>query len=68
MITRADNCKHLQELYDRLSVELRELKEAEQEEEREGAINPILTVNIIKNLEKTLNTVELELEKCRSSH
>jgi hypothetical protein len=68
MITRADNCKQLQELHDRLAAELRVLKETEQEEEHEGTSNPILTVNIIKNLQKTLNTVELELEKCRSSH
>jgi hypothetical protein len=33
-------------------------------EEREGVANPLETVNIIKSLQRTLNTVEAELTKC----
>jgi hypothetical protein len=61
-----DKCKQLRELHDRLTNELRVLKESEQEEEREG-VNPIETVNIIKSLQKTLNTVDLELQKCSNT-
>lgn len=68
MNTRSDNCKRLRELHDRLTAELRVLKETEQTEEYEGVTNPILTVNIIKSLQKTLDNVELELEKCQASH
>jgi hypothetical protein len=63
MSSSTDKCKQLRELHDRLTNELRVLKESEQEEEREG-VNPIETVNIIKSLQKTLNTVDLELQKC----
>jgi hypothetical protein len=63
MSSSTDKCKQLRELHDRLTNELRVLKESEQEEEREG-INPIETANIIKSLQKTLNTVDLELQKC----
>ncbi len=64
MSSSSDKCKQLRELHDRLVAELRVLKESEQEEEREGVVNPIETVNIIKSLQKTLNTVVLELQKC----
>jgi hypothetical protein len=65
--SNTDKCKQFRELHDRLSAELRVLKESEQEEEREGVENPLETVNIIKSLQKTLNTVELELKKCQDS-
>ena len=68
MNNNADNCKQLRELHDRLTAELKALKESEQEEEREGVENPLETVNIIKSLQKTLNTVELELKKCQDSN
>ena len=35
-----------------------------QDDEREGVVNPIESLNIIKSLQKTLNTVDLELQKC----
>jgi len=33
-------------------------------EERDGIANPLETVSIIKSLQRTLNTVEVELTKC----
>jgi uncharacterized membrane protein affecting hemolysin expression len=64
MSSSPDKCKQLRELQDRLTEELRVLKESVQQEEEEGVANPIETVNIIKSLQKALSTVELELQKC----
>jgi hypothetical protein len=57
-------CQQLRELHGRLIEELRILKENLQEEEHEGVVNPIETSTIITSLQKTLNAVELELQKC----
>jgi hypothetical protein len=57
-------CQQLRELHGRLLEELRILKENLREEEDEGVVNPIETSTIITNLQRTLNTVELELQKC----
>ena len=57
-------CQQLRELHGRLLEELRILKENLREEEHEGVVNPIETSTIITSLQKTLNTVELELQKC----
>jgi hypothetical protein len=57
-------CQQLRELHGRLIEELRILKENLREEEDEGVVNPIETSTIITNLQRTLNTVELELQKC----
>jgi len=62
--SNTDKCKQLRELYDRLTDELRVLKESVQDEEHEGIANPLEMVNIIKSLQKTLSTVDLELQKC----
>ena len=59
-----NNCQQLRELRSRLIEELRILKENLREEEHEGVVNPFETSTIIISLQKTLNTVELELEKC----
>ena len=64
MSNSTEKCKQLRKLYDRLADELRVLKENVQEEEQEGVANPIETVNIIKSLQKTLSTIDLELQKC----
>jgi hypothetical protein len=64
MSNSTDRCHQLRQLHERLTDELRTLKESEEEEEREGTVNPIETVNIIKSLQKVLSTVELELQKC----
>jgi len=63
-----DKCKQLRELQERLTNELRILKEDVQEEEREGVENPLEMVNIIKGLQKTLSSVDLELQKCLDSN
>ena len=63
MSSTSDKCARLLKLRDRLVEELRVLKEDLQEEEYEG-VNPIETANIIKSLQKTLSTVEFELQKC----
>ena len=68
MSSSTDRCQQLRQLRDRLTDELRVLKESEQEEESEGTVNPIETVNIIKSLQRTLNTVDLELQKCPGTH
>jgi hypothetical protein len=57
-------CQQLRELHGRLIEELRMLKENLQEEEDEGVVNPFETSTIILSLQKTLNTVVLELQKC----
>ena len=57
-------CQQLRKLHGRLIEELRILKENLREEEHEGVVNPIETATIIVSLQKTLNTVELELQKC----
>ena len=64
MSNSTDKCQQLRELYSRLAEELRILKENLDEEEREGVANPFETANIILSLQKTLNTVDLELQKC----
>jgi len=63
-----DKCKQLRELQERLTNELRILKEDVQEEEREGVENPLEMVNIIKGLQRTLSSVDLELQKCLDSN
>ena len=68
MSNSTDRCQQLRELQGRLAEELRILKENLQEEEREGVVNPIETANIIMSLQKTLNTVDLELQKCTDTN
>ena len=64
MIDSNTKCQQLRELHGRLIEELRTLKENLREEEHEGVVNPIETSTIIMNRQTTLNTVELELQKC----
>ena len=68
MSNSTDKCQQLRELHSRLAEELRILKENLQEEEREGVVNPFETANIIMSLQKTLNTVDLELQKCTDTN
>jgi hypothetical protein len=51
-----------------LLEELRILKENLHEEEHEGVVNPIEKASIIVSLQKTLNTVEIELQKCQETN
>jgi hypothetical protein len=64
MSNHTDQCKKLRKLHDRLTEEVRKLEEELQLEERDGVANPLETVSIIKSLQRTLNTVEVELAKC----
>jgi hypothetical protein len=64
MNNSTDKCQQLRELQRRITEELRILRENLEEEEREGVVNPIETVDIITSLQKTLSSVDLELQKC----
>jgi len=68
MSNNADTCQHLRKLHGHLLEELRILKENLQEEEQEGVVNPIETASIIISLQKTLNMVEMELQKCHETN
>jgi hypothetical protein len=58
-----DRCSQLRKLHARILEELRILKESEREEEHDFE-NPIVTSEIIKSLQASLNTINLELQKC----
>jgi hypothetical protein len=57
-------CKQLRRLHDRITEELRLLKEGLRETEQASFENPIETVNLVRTLQEVLNTVNLELAKC----
>ena len=59
-----DTCARLHRLHEHLVHEINMLKEAVNDEEREGVVNPIETVNVIESLQKALHTIHLELQKC----
>ncbi|HXR64896.1 MAG TPA: hypothetical protein VN729_03170 [Ktedonobacteraceae bacterium] len=62
--TTIDKCARLRKLHDRLTEELKALKETRDEMEQESFDNPLETVSVIKSLQTTLNTIENELAKC----
>ena len=66
MDSTQERCRHLRQLQINLIHELQQLQKGLNQEEYEGVGNPIETVNIIKSLQKTLQNVEVELEKCPS--
>ena len=68
MSNSTERCQQLRELHGRLLEELRILKTNLREEEQEGVVNPIETASIIVSLQKTLNTVEIELQKCQETN
>jgi hypothetical protein len=68
MSNSTERCQQLRELHGRLLEELRILKTNLHEEENEGVVNPIETSSIIASLQKTLNTVEIELQKCHETN
>ena len=59
-----DRCSKLRKLHARIEEELRQLKEEEREEEKEGVANPLETSNVIKSLQTVMQTITLELQKC----
>lgn len=68
MSNSTERCQQLRELHGRLLEELRILKTNLHEEEHEGVVNPIETSSIIASLQKTLNAVEIELQKCQETN
>ena len=59
-----DRCEQLRKLRDNVLHEIATLQEGRRQEEHEGVGNPIEIVNVIKNLQETLTTIDLELQKC----
>jgi len=59
-----DTCARLRRLHAHLVHEINMLRVGVNEEEREGVVNPVETVNIIESLQKALHTIHLELQKC----
>jgi hypothetical protein len=59
-----DTCARLQRLHERLVHEINMLKEALNEEEQEGVVNPVETINVIESPLEALHTIYLELQKC----
>lgn len=64
MSNNTEQCKKLRKLHDRLTEEVRALEADLRLEEHEGVGNPIETVSIIRSLQRTLSTVDVELAKC----
>src|ERR1700740_827924 len=59
-----DRCSKLRKLHDRIEEELRILKGEEREENRVGFDNPVVISDIIKSLQSTLSSIDVELQKC----
>jgi hypothetical protein len=59
-----ERCRHLRQLQINLIHELQRLQGDLNQEEYEGVGNPIEMVSIIKSMQKTLQNIEVELEKC----
>ena len=59
-----DRCEQLRKLRDNVLNEIAALQKDRTQEEHEGVGNPVETVNVIKNLQETLTTIDLELQKC----
>jgi hypothetical protein len=59
-----DRCEQLRKLRSNVLHEIATLQENRTQEEQEGVGNPVETVNVIKSLQETLTTIDLELQKC----
>lgn len=59
-----DRCEQLRRLRDNVLNEITTLQRGRTQEEDEGVGNPVETVNVIKSLQETLTTIDLELQKC----
>ena len=62
-----NTCDRLRRLHAHLVREINMLRRSVDEEEREGVVNPVETITIIEGLQKALNTIHLELQKCPGS-
>ncbi|MHB8600982.1 MAG: hypothetical protein ACYDER_29785 [Ktedonobacteraceae bacterium] len=59
-----DRCEQLRKLRSNVLHEIATLQEGRTQEEQEGVGNPVERVNVIKSLQETLTTIDLELQKC----
>ncbi len=59
-----DRCSKLRRLRERIEEELRVLKADEREENTIGFDNPLEMSNVIKSLQSTLSSIDVELAKC----
>jgi hypothetical protein len=59
-----DRCNQLRKLHTRLTNEIKDLRENVQRAEDEGITPSIESLNTIKTLQATLNTVTLQLQQC----
>lgn len=59
-----EKCDQLRKLHRRLTEELRAFKETREELEPQSFENPLEMASVIKSLQKTLNVITHELEKC----
>ncbi len=59
-----DRCSKLRRLRERIEEELRVLKADEREENIVGFDNPLEMSNVIKSLQSTLSSIDVELAKC----
>ena len=59
-----DRCSKLRRLRERIEEELRVLKADEREENTIGFDNPLEISNVIKSLQSTLSSIDVELHKC----
>lgn len=64
MANETDRCERLRKLRDNVLREITTLQEGRRQEENEGVGNPVEIVSVIKSLQETLNTIDLELQKC----
>ncbi|GHO91000.1 hypothetical protein KSF_010480 [Reticulibacter mediterranei] len=64
MSNTPDRCSQLRKLHDQLTNEVRLLRESVQRAQQEGVSTSIESLNTIKSLQSTLNTISLELKKC----
>jgi hypothetical protein len=64
MANDTDRCEKLRKLRDNILNEIAVLQRDRAQEEREGVGNPVEIVSIVKSLQETLTTIELELQKC----
>ena len=59
-----DRCSQLRKLHDQLTNEVKLLRESVQRAQQEGVSTSLESLNTIKSLQATLNTISLELTKC----
>ena len=64
MSNHTERCNKLRKLHARLTEEIRTLEADVREEEHDGVANPLEMISIIKSLQRTLSSVEVELAKC----